>query len=653
MKSNEYLRLLSEQYPTIQETSTEIVRLTSSLDLPKETEHFLSDIHGAHEAFFHLLKNGSGAIRRSIDELFQDQIPAAERRSLATLIYYPERKLPLLIAQADDPGEWYHITIHRLIKLCREKATKYTRSAVRESLPKTYFALIEELLYPQENMPDRGAYYQRIIETLIEVGQAPSIIEALAHLVQRLTIGHLHIIGDIYDRGPGAHIIMDYLMQYHSVDILWGNHDIVWMGAAAGSDACIANVIRVSLRYGNYETLENGYGISLLPLVSFAMDVYREDKCEQFMPRMEDSLYDASRVEDYEKHLLARMQKAISVIQFKLEGQIIQRRKHYEMDNRLMLDKMDLERGQILLDGQWYDLADTNFPTITMEEPYRLSQREQNLVDRLRQSFLTSDRLQDHVRFLFAKGSMYKVQNGNLLYHGCIALNQDGSFVELEIDGKRLSGKSYMARVERLARQGYFASDPDTRQYGQDAMWYLWVGPRSPLFGKDKMATFERYFIADASTHIETKNPYYAHREDIPTIKRILEEFGLDPDTGRIVNGHVPVRVTRGQSPVMADGKLLVIDGGLSKAYQKETGIAGYTLISNSNGLLLAEHRPFESAQKAVQDEIDLDSKTQIIHSYQTRLRVRDSDRGGEIMRRIDDLRALLDAYREGIIKAQ
>jgi fructose-1,6-bisphosphatase-3 len=474
---------------------------------------------------------------------------------------------------------------------------------------------------------------------------------ALARLIQRLTISHLHIIGDIFDRGPGAHIILDELLNYHSLDIQWGNHDIVWMGAAAGSEACIANVVRVSLRYANTETLENGYGINLLPLASFAMEFYGDDPCSQFLPKLPDDLATIARVDDYERQLMARMQKAITIIQLKLEGQIIQRRQHYQMEDRLLLDKIDHERGVVTIGGNQYPLSDSYFPTLSPDAPYELTGRELALMARLKGSFLNSGRLQAHVRFLFAKGSMYLVTNGNLLYHGCIALNEDGSFVELRLNEARVSGKAYMDRVERLARQGYFAADPDQRQYGQDAMWYLWSGARSPLFGKDKMATFERYFIEDKETHKEVQNPYYRLRDDPAVIDRILVEFGLDPATGRIVNGHVPVKVHQGKSPIMAGGKLLVIDGGLAKAYQKVTGIAGYTLISNSRGLLLAEHQPFESIQKAVQDEVDLDSRTEIIATYHKRKRVHDTDRGREIQSRIDGLRTLLDAYQSGLVK--
>jgi fructose-1,6-bisphosphatase-3 len=648
---NSYLLLLAERYPTIQAASTEIVELEAILELPKGTEHFLSDIHGEYGAFLHLLKNGSGALRRRIDELFGDELSNKKRRALATLVYYPEQKLPLALSEVKNEAKWYRKTLLRLVRLCREVGRKSTHEAVRQSLTPAFAATITELLYPQEHIEDRQDYYRRLIDAIIEVGQAEALIVAMARLIQQLNIAHLHIIGDVFDRGPGAHIILDELLDYHSLDFQWGNHDIVWMGAAAGSEACIANVIRLSLRYANTETLESGYGISLLPLASLAMDLYGDDPCSQFMPKRTDDLASMARIDDYEQQLMARMQKAITIMQFKLEGQIIQRRSHYQMEDRLFLDKIDHKRGKVKIGKKSYRLSDRFLPTVSPDAPYELSEREEAVMDRLRQSFRDSARLQAHVRLLFAKGSMYLVYNGNLLYHGCIALNDDGSFVELRLKDVQVSGKAYMDRVERLARQGYFASDPERRQYGQDAMWYLWSGARSPLFGKNKMATFERYFVVDKRTHKETQNPYYRLRNKRPVIERILVEFGLNPKTGRIINGHVPVKVHKGQSPIKAGGKLLVIDGGLAKAYQKVTGIAGYTLISNSRGLLLAEHQPFESIQKAVQDEVDLDSRMQIIATYPNRLRVRDTDRGRRIQRQIDGLRALLEAYQTGSIK--
>ncbi len=646
-----YLELLAEQYPSIQAAAMEIVALEANLNLPKETEHFLSDLHGEYEPFLHLLKSSSGSLRRRIDELFHDDLSNRERRSLAALIYYPEQKLPLIFQEVQNEQAWIRQTLPYLIRLGRSVASKYTRAHVRQSLPDGYSEIIEDLLLSQEAVKDRERYYESLIDSIISVGQGHGLTVAFAKLIQRLAITHLHIIGDIFDRGPGAHIILDELMAYHSVDIQWGNHDIVWMGAAAGSLACMANVVRISLRYNNMETLENGYGINLIPLVSFALDVYGDDPCLQFIPRLQDDPLRIDKMNETELLLLARMQKAITIIQFKLEGQIIKRRPHYDMDNRLLLDKIDCDRAVVRIGDHDFDLIDNDFPTLDPDDPYALTSREQQLMDRLALSFQTSSALQKHVRFLYSNGGMYRVYNNNLLYHGCISLNPDGSFTELVIHGQAYSGKSYMDRVERLARQGYFAANPEERQYGQDAMWYLWSGARSPLYGKDKMATFERYFVQDKKIHQELQNPYYSFRDDESIIHNILTEFELDPDNGCIINGHVPVRVIKGQSPIKANGKLIIIDGGLAKAYQKVTGIAGFTLIANSHGLLLAEHKPFESALKAIQENIDLESNTTSIFSYPQRLFVKDTDQGTKIQYRISALQDLIEAYRSGLIK--
>ncbi|MCA9959489.1 MAG: fructose-1,6-bisphosphatase [Anaerolineales bacterium] len=642
-----YLRLLAKQYPTIQAAATEIINLNANLNLPKGTEHFLSDLHGEYEPFLHVLKNGSGSIKRRIDELFANQLAEIDRQNLATLIYYPEQKLSLMLSQVDDTAEWYRIILFRLIKLCRAVSSKYTRVALREALPDDFAYIIEELLQEQENVLNKQAYYQSLINTVIETGQARAFIVAMAELIQRLAIAHLHIIGDVYDRGPGAHIIMDTLLNYHSVDIQWGNHDIVWMGAAAGSEACIANVIRICLRYANLDTLQDGYAISMLPLASFAVEVYGDSSDQRFCPKV-------SGPEEYtenELRLLSQMHKAITVIQLKLEAAIIQRNPDYRMADRLLLHLVDYEKGTICLHGQEYPLLDAHFPTIDPERPYSLTDGEQALVDRLKLMFMNSERLQRHVRFLFNNGSMYLIYNGNLLYHGCIPMTRKGAFVEYRVGGQQLTARSFMDQVERLARQGYFADDAALRQEGQDAIWYLWSGPQSPLFGKDKMATFERYFIADRSTHQEEKNAYYDFRDEEETAVRILEAFGMDATTAHIINGHVPVKVKRGESPIKAGGKLFVIDGGLSKAYQEQTGIAGYTLIFNSYGLLLASHEPFASMQKAIEEAIDIHSHTEILETNTRRIFVRDTDAGCQMQRHIDELQALLRAYRAGLIK--
>ena len=642
-----YLELLAQQYPTIRAASTEIINLTARMQLPKGTEHFVSDIHGEYEAFHHVLKNGSGSMMRRIDELFLYEMGEQEKRDLATLIYYPEQKLPQLLATAVDHTAWYRITLFRLIKLGRAVATKYTRADVRAALPDDFADIIEELLHEQEGVGNKHDYYLSIIDTIIALDQAPDFIEALADLIKRLAIARLHVIGDIYDRGPGAHIIMDTLMGYHAIDVQWGNHDIVWMGAAAGSAACMATVLRTALRYANMETLQNGYAISLLPLATFAMEAYKDDPCTIFYPKPSDD----EEYTENEMQLMAKMQKAIAIIQFKLEAQIIQRRPHFQMDDRLLLDKIDYTNGTVSLNGQTYPLRDTHFPTIDPANPYQLTPAEASTVHKLQQSFAISEKLQQHVRFLFSKGSMYLVYNGNLLYHGCIALEEDGSFMEAKVGGQSFKGKAFIDRLDRLARQGYFSTNPEESRYGRDVLWYLWTGAKSPIFGKNKMATFERYFIADKATHKEEKNPYYALRDREETAVAILKEFGLNPETAHIVNGHVPVQVKKGESPIKAGGKLLVIDGGFAKAYQGITGIAGYSLIYNSYGLLLASHAPFVSAERAIKENVDVQTHTEILERNQVRIRIKDTDEGREIQQKIDHLQDLLRAYRTGLIK--
>ncbi len=646
-----YLELLAERYPSIRSAALEMASLEASLHLPKETEHFLSDLHGAYEPFLHLLKSSSGSLRRRIDELFGEELSVEERSSLAVLIYYPQQKLSLVFDEVEDGDAWCRRMLPYLIRLARVVSSKYTQSQIGRLLPQEYGQIITNLLSAPGAEAIQQHYYEALIEATIQVGQGRGLTVALAQLIQRVAIGHLHIIGDIYDRGPGAHIIMDELMNYHSVDIQWGNHDIVWMGAAAGSWACMANVVRISLRYNNLETLENGYGINLIPLVSFALDVYGDDPCRQFIPKLEDDPLRIDRMDETELLLLARMQKAITIIQFKLEGQVIKRRPHYDMSDRLLLDKIIHERGTVCIDGREYELIDTHFPTIDADDPYALTEREIQLMRRLVLGFKTSAALQRHVRFLYSHGGMYRVYNNNLLYHGCISLNPDGTFTELTMGGERYRGKSYMDRVERLARQGYFAAGREERQYGQDAMWYLWSGSRSPLFGKSKMATFERYFVRDKKTHQERQNPYYNFYDDERVIGQIFDEFGINPQQGCIVNGHVPVRVVKGQSPIKANGKLLIIDGGMARAYQKVTGIAGFTLIANSRGLLLAEHKPFESAQMAIEENLELESKTEIVFSYERRQFVKDTDKGSDVRQRMDALGALVEAYQAGLIK--
>jgi fructose-1,6-bisphosphatase-3 len=644
-----YLELLARQYPSIQAASTEIINLSAILHLPKGTEHFLSDIHGEHEPFLHVLRNGSGSVSRRIEEVFQSTLLERERRELATLIYYPEQTLTRTLGRLgpDAVEDWYRVTLFRLVQVCRVVSSKYTRSKVRKALPQEFAYILEELLHEQESLENKQEYYQSIVDTIISTGRARAFIAAMAELIQRLAIDHLHIIGDVYDRGPGAHVIMDALLAYHSVDFQWGNHDIVWMGAAAGSAACIANVIRICLRYANMETLEGGYGISLLPLATLAMEVYGDDPCRQFRVK-------APPGEEYTQNellLLARMHKAISIIQFKLEAQIIQRRPEFQMADRLLLDKINWEAGVVWVDDQPYPLNDTLFPTVDPADPYALSDEERSVVQRLIYSFHDNEKLQAHVRFLYSVGGMYRAYNGNLLYHGCIPMQEDGAFASFEIDGQFWRGRELLDRIDRLVRQAYFAANPEQQQVGQDMMWYLWTGARSPLFGKQKMATFERYFVDDKATHEERRNPYYDFRDQPETVRRILEEFGLDPEKGHIINGHVPVKVRKGEIPVKAGGRLLVIDGGFSKAYQGVTGIAGYTLISNSYGLLLAAHQPFESLEQILDGGRGPYSQTEILETNTQRIRVRDTDLGRTIQRQIDELTALLGAYRSGLIK--
>jgi len=647
-----YLKLLSRQYPTIAEACTEIINLQAILNLPKGTEHFLTDIHGEYESFNHVLKNASGVIKRKIMYVFGDILSEKEIKSLSTLIYYPEQKLALILKDEDNIEDWYKINMHRLIEICRHVSSKYTRLKVRKALPKDFAYIIEELLHERPDRMDKEEYYSEIIKTIIRIGRAEEFISAISKLIQRLVIDRLHIVGDIFDRGPGADIVMDTLMNYHNADVQWGNHDILWMGAAAGSEACIATVIRICARYGNLDIVEDGYGINILPLATFALEWYKDDECRAFKPKVENNM-------DYSEKdlkLISQMHKAMSIIQFKLEGEIINRRPHFGMQDRLLLNKINYEEGTINLDGKIYKLNDNKFPTIDPQNPYELIPEEKELMEKLRMSFLNSERLQKHVRFLFAKGSVYLKCNSNLLYHGCIPFNEDFSFKKVKIGatGKEYSGKVYLDRLDVLVREGYFyKNNPKAKLYGMDLTWYLWTGPESPLFGKDKMTTFERYFIDDKEAHVENKTTYFKLQDNEDVCNMIFKEFGLNPETSHIINGHVPVKIKKGESPIKANGKLLVIDGGLSKAYQDTTGIAGYTLIYNSYGLLLASHESFESTQKAIEEEQDIISTTMVLEREVERKRVGDTDAGEELRIQIKDLEMLLDAYRKGIIKEQ
>lgn len=639
-----YLKRLAELYPSIAKASTEIINLQSILMLPKGTEHFITDIHGEYEAFSHVLRNGSGAVKKKINDVFGHTLSTAEKNSLATLIYYPREKMELIKKTEPDMNDWYKITLYRLIEICKQVASKYTRSKVRKALPKDYAYVIEELITEKSEVLNKEAYYEAIISTIIDIGRSEDFIEELCFLIQRLVIDRLHVLGDIYDRGPQPQLIMDKLMDYHSLDIQWGNHDIDWMGAAAGQTACMATVIRICARYGNLDILEDGYGINLLPLATFALETYEKDPCDIF------KIKSTSKQTASENDLNKKMHKAISIIQFKLEGQLIEKYPSFDMQDRNVLKMIDYEKGTITLDGKTYELLDKNFPTIDPKDPNALSEEEEILVERLRRAFVKCEKLSKHVQFLLNKGSLYKVFNNNLLYHGCIPLNEDGSFKEVDIYGKKYAGKRLYDVLESYVRKAFFAVDPREKEKGRDILWYIWINQNSPLFGKQKMATFERYFLAEEETHKEVKNPYYRLVDDENVIHNIMVEFGLDPETAHIVNGHVPVKQKKGESPVKCGGKLLIIDGGFSKAYQGQTGIAGYTLTYNSYGMELVAHKPFSSTEDAIMKETDIHSDRIMVRKAPHRMLVGDTDAGKELKERIEELKLLLDAYRSGII---
>lgn len=640
-----YLERMSDLYPTIAAASTEIINLQAILNLPKGTEHFITDVHGEYEAFSHVLKNGSGSVRRKIEEVFGNTLTKQDKKELATLIYYPKEKMDRVKKTELNMEDWYTIHLYRLIEVSKHVASKYTRSKVRKALPKDFSYVIEELITEKAEITDKESYYNAIIRTIIRISRAEEFIAAISELIQRLVVDHLHIVGDIYDRGPGPHIIMDKLQKYHSLDIQWGNHDVVWMGAAAGQQACIANVIRICARYDNLDILEDGYGINLLPLATFALRVYKNDPCKCF------ELKGTNPENIAEMEMNMRMHKAISIIQFKLEGQTIRRQPDFGLEDRALLHRIDYKNGTIDLNGKEYVLLDNNFPTVDPQDPYKLTNEEQEIMDRLERAFLSCEKLQEHMRLLLSKGGLYKVHNGNLLYHGCVPLNQDGSLKEVNLFGHSLKGRSLYDALDRYVRKGFFAIDEKERQNGRDVMWYIWLSVNSPLFGKDKMATFERYFLAEKETHVEHKNPYYALLENENVVNSIIEEFGLSPENAYIVNGHVPVKRKNGESPVKCNGKVLVIDGGFSKAYQKETGIAGYTLVYNSYGLRLVAHEPFESTEAAIEKGSDIHSETTVIKRVFERRMVGDTDAGQDIREQIEDLKKLLAAYRSGEIK--
>lgn len=646
-----YLQLLAKSFPSIAAASTEIINLEAILNLPKETEHFLTDIHGEYEAFQHVLKNASGSIKRKVNDIFGSTLRENEKKNLCTLIYYPKEKLKLVKQTENNLNEWYIITLNRLVKVCQNVSSKYTRSKVRKALPKDFSYIIQELLHETESDQNKFAYYNQIISTIISTERADEFIVALCNLIQRLTIDSLHIVGDIYDRGPGAHIIMDTLCDFHNVDIQWGNHDLVWMGAFAGNNSCIANVVRMSLRYANLDTLEEGYGINLLPLATFALETYQNVPVDVFMPKIK--FYATDRYTDKEKKMIAQMHKAITVIQWKVEAALINKHPDYIMDDRKLLHCIDFNKGTIHIDGVDYELKDHHFPTIDPNNPYALTEDELAIINHLHNSFIHSEKLKKHIYCLLRRGSFYLAQNNNLLFHASIPLNEDGSLKEVTIMGEKFYGKKLLDRLDKLVqcacRKG--TEMTDEKEYSIDYMWYLWCGPDSPSFDKAKMATFERYLTSDKVPQREQKGYYYQLSDSEEICNNILAEFGLSGDHTHIINGHVPVKIIKGEKPVKANGKLLVIDGGFSKAYQPETGIAGYTLVFHSRGMQLVQHEPFESRQKAIEDGQDIISNTVLSEFNERRLMVRDTDKGKILQQQINDLQMLLKAFRTGIVK--
>ena len=664
-----YLNLLSQSFPTVADAAKEIINLEAIMNLPKGTEHFLADIHGENEAFEHVLKNASGNIKRKVGEIFGNSIRESEKKELCTLIYYPEQKLELVKAVDHDIDDWYHITIHQLVKVCRDVSSKYTRSKVRKSLPEEFSYIIEELLHERTDDQNKAAYVTVIVDSIISTGRADDFICALCNVIQRLAIDQLHILGDIYDRGPGAHIIMDVMRRYQSWDIQWGNHDMLWMGAAAGNDACICNVLRLSLRYANLATLEDGYGINLVPLATFALETYGDDPCEEFVPK----LLKDTKMDEKTLLLTAKMHKAISVIQFKEEARIFHRRPEWQMEDRCLLEAIDPETQTCTLDGRKYAMRSCNFPTVFPMGPigpigpispmgpmspispigrYELTPEEADLMQKLHHSFRVSEKLRKHIRTILSHGCMYNICNQNLLYHASVPLNDDGSLKDVEIMGQYYQGRKLMEYIGQLVRAAFENdTEAELKAYAKDYFLYLWCGKNSPLFDKSKMATFERYFLTDRDTYKEEKGAYFRLRNNEEVCDRILDAFGVKGQNRHIINGHVPVHASKGENPIKAGGKLMVIDGGFSEAYHSETGIAGYTLIYHSRGFQLVQHEPFTSTKDAIMRGTDIKSTTQIVEMSAHRMLVADTDKGEELREQINDLKQLLHAYRHGIIK--
>ena len=648
MENLKYLRLLAKEFPGVQAAATEIINLRAICNLPKGTEHFVSDIHGEYEPFLHMLRSASGEIRRKIDNTLSATLSESERRTLATLIYYPQEKLELIKSERADIEGWYSQVLVWLIEVCKAVSAKYTRSKVRKALPNDFAYIIDELLHADFG-EHKENYYNQIISSIIELGRADAFIIAISKVIQRLAIDHLHVLGDIYDRGPRADIIMDELCNYHSVDIQWGNHDIVWMGAAAGSEICVANALRIALRYNGFDMIEVGYGINLRELLDFATDTYSDDDYDIFKPSSDYG----SAVTPVDPHIAAKMHKAVSVIQFKLEGQLAMRNPSLGLEHRRCLEKIDYKNYTIEIDGVIHPLKSKDFPTINPENPYELSDKEAQVIAHLTNAFRHNPLLHKHMTFLFEKGGIYLEYNDNLLFHGCVPLTTEGEIASVEIFGRTMRGKEYFDFCDEMTRKAFYLDDESKeKQDALDFMWYLWCGEKSPLFGKSRMTTFERYFVADKTTHEEVKNKYFKSLDSVELAEKILTEFGIDPEIGHIINGHVPVKVKKNEDPVKAGGKLIVIDGGIAKPYQKETGIAGYTLIFNSHTLTLCAHNAFESVEKAITNEIDLNSERRNVGELKARKLVGDTNIGKTLKEQIAVLTELLEAYKTGAIKS-
>ena len=648
-KNLKYLTLLAREYPNIAAASSEIINLQAILKLPKGTEHFMSDLHGEAEAFTHIVNNASGVIKEKVDRVLGPGVPDQERAEFATLIYYPAQKLDELKERQTDLNAWYRQTLYRLIDVCRVVSSKHTRSFVRKRLPKNYAYILDELLHAHFEDHDKEFYYGQILSSIIDVGRADDFIEAMCGLIKNLAVFKLHIVGDIFDRGPRPDQIMEQLLNHHSVDIQWGNHDVVWMGAAAGSPICIATVLRTSLAYNNLEALEDGYGINLRPLALFAESEYRDCDMHHFYPRTDEARGPYHRSELIRT---ARMHKAIAIIMFKLECQVIDRNPDFELEGRDFLRRIDYREGTVEVEGKCYPLRDDDLPTVNPADPARLTRQEQEVMEALQRSFMESERLQRHVRFLFSKGGVYHIENGNLLFHGAVPLTDSGSFAVETFEQHGYAGRALMDYCDERARRGYFAPEGSAeRQSGEDFLWYLWCGKLSPLYGRDKMTTFERLFVEDPATHTETKNPYYRHVNDSKMARAILAEFGLDQTHSHIVNGHVPVRAAKGETPVKGEGRLIVIDGGFCRAYHEKTGIAGYTLVYNSRGMSLRQHQPFESAEKAIRENLDIVSTVDVFETCEKRTLVGDTDNGRRLAADIEDLKLLVQAYQMGLVK--